>query len=164
MNNDYLPDDAARERYNTVQVQRLYFMRLMIASYILGVAIIAICLLVGIIGCWKRSPRIILATALIMLFAGNDTLWTLRGFSSVLGCIHGSMALRQLFGTPGSWCSTVLSRVGTGISIWQASLMKSLNCLDFKDGNTPQLWVVVHSGMGWYWIHIVRWHFHAIFV
>lgn len=68
-NNDYFPDDASRERYNSVQVQRLYFMRLLVVSYVLGIVIIALCLLVGIIGCWKRSPRIILATALIMLFA-----------------------------------------------------------------------------------------------
>lgn len=39
------------------------------ACYIIGVVIITICLLVGIIGCYKQSAKVTLATALFLFFA-----------------------------------------------------------------------------------------------
>ncbi len=65
---DYFPDDTTA--YNTDEITRLYLIRASVLFYILGLVAIGLCLIVGIIGCWRRSPRMILATALLMLFAG----------------------------------------------------------------------------------------------
>ncbi|KAI1732117.1 PMP-22/EMP/MP20/Claudin tight junction domain-containing protein [Ditylenchus destructor] len=68
-NPDYFPDAEQRDRYNAVQIQRLWFMRAEVVSYIAGVCIIALCLLCGIVGCYRRSAKMTLATALFLFFA-----------------------------------------------------------------------------------------------
>lgn len=45
-------------------------MRAEAACYFIGVVIIAICFLFAIIGCYKQSAKLTLATALFLFFAG----------------------------------------------------------------------------------------------
>jgi len=68
-NPDYLPDASSLERYNSVQTQRLWFMRSMVVVYVIGLCLCALSMLVGIFGCYKRSPNLILVTALILTLA-----------------------------------------------------------------------------------------------
>jgi len=68
-NPDYFPDSATKERYSALQIQRLWFMRATALSFLAGLVIIALCLLVGIVGCYKRSASITRATAIFLFFA-----------------------------------------------------------------------------------------------
>ncbi|KAI6177447.1 hypothetical protein M3Y97_00908100 [Aphelenchoides bicaudatus] len=66
---DFFPEEAAKARYNTVQTQRMYFMRGMVATYFAGFALGLISLIVGAIGCFKPSARMTLCTGFMLLFA-----------------------------------------------------------------------------------------------
>jgi len=68
-NPDYFPDTVSKERYNSLQTQRLWYMRASAVSYIAGLFVITLCLLVGIVGCYKRSASVTRATAIFLFFA-----------------------------------------------------------------------------------------------
>jgi len=69
VNPDYFPDGLVRERYNNLQMQRMWYMRASAVAYILGLVTITLCLLIGIVGCYKRSAKITRATAIFLFFA-----------------------------------------------------------------------------------------------
>jgi hypothetical protein len=46
-------------------------MRTTVAFYIIGLAFLFFCLFTGILGCWRRSPGLILSTGILLLFAGT---------------------------------------------------------------------------------------------
>jgi len=68
-NRDFFPEETAKARYNTVQWQRMYFMRALVATYFAGFALGLISLVVGAIGCFKPSSRMTLCTGFMLLFA-----------------------------------------------------------------------------------------------
>jgi hypothetical protein len=53
-------------------------MRAEVMCYFVGLIIITFCLLVGTIGCYKRSAKVTLATALFLFFAGGCSITTLN--------------------------------------------------------------------------------------
>ncbi|PAV64116.1 hypothetical protein WR25_01492 [Diploscapter pachys] len=68
-NQDYFPPSTKQENYTTAELQRLYLLRASVILYCLGILFVLICLIIGVFGCWKRSPKLILATSLMLLFA-----------------------------------------------------------------------------------------------
>ncbi|VDM39006.1 unnamed protein product [Toxocara canis] len=69
-NGDYHPSDIAYEKYSNLQLYRYYAMWGAALLYLLGLAVFAVCSIMGMIGCWRRSTKFVLATALFMLFSG----------------------------------------------------------------------------------------------
>jgi len=69
VNPDYFPEGAVRERYSSLQTQRLWYLRASVFFYLIGLIVIALCLLVGIVGCYKRSASVTRATAIFLFFA-----------------------------------------------------------------------------------------------
>ncbi|MFH4976273.1 hypothetical protein AB6A40_002982 [Gnathostoma spinigerum] len=68
-NKDYYPNDVDFDKYTTEQTYRYYGMWGTAILYVLGLTLILACSIFGMIGCWRRSTRFILTTALLMLFA-----------------------------------------------------------------------------------------------
>uniref|UniRef100_A0A0K0E0V9 MARVEL domain-containing protein n=1 Tax=Strongyloides stercoralis TaxID=6248 RepID=A0A0K0E0V9_STRER len=68
-NNDYFPDNIIRENFNDKQVERLYFMRTTVILYSIGLIFITFCFIIGFFGCWKRSTKYIMITAIMMIFS-----------------------------------------------------------------------------------------------
>jgi len=68
---DYqIPEDkAVIEQYGESQKTRMHLMRATVAFYIVGLGFLFFCLFTGITGCWRRSPGLILATGILLLFA-----------------------------------------------------------------------------------------------
>lgn len=62
-------DTTATERFNSDQQTRMHLMRTTVAFYIIGLAFLFFCLFTGILGCWRRSPGLILSTGILLLFA-----------------------------------------------------------------------------------------------
>ncbi|VDK43114.1 unnamed protein product [Anisakis simplex] len=84
-NSDYHPSDIAFEKYNSLQLYRYYAMWGAAVLYLLGLAVFAVCSVMGMIGCWRRSTKFVLATALFMLFsvmflAGSMACWHLVSY------------------------------------------------------------------------------------
>lgn len=73
-NGDYLPDIASIDN-NSVLTLRLWFMRSMLLMYLIGIFFCALSLLLGIVGCYKRSANLIAATG-VVLFLGVLSLFT----------------------------------------------------------------------------------------
>uniref|UniRef100_A0A915C9F0 Uncharacterized protein n=1 Tax=Parascaris univalens TaxID=6257 RepID=A0A915C9F0_PARUN len=79
-NGDYHPSDIAFEKYSRLQLYRYYSMWGAALLYLLGLTVFAACSVLGMIGCWRRSTKFVLATALFMLFsvmflAGSMACW-----------------------------------------------------------------------------------------
>lgn len=70
-NDDYHPSDVAYEKYDSLQTYRYYAMWGAAILYLLGLVVFVICSIFGMVGCWRRSTKIVLTTALLMLFSGN---------------------------------------------------------------------------------------------
>ncbi|VDK87654.1 unnamed protein product [Litomosoides sigmodontis] len=70
-NDDYHPSDAAYEKYDSLQIYRYYAMWGAAILYLLGLVVFIICSIFGMVGCWRRSTKIVLTTALLMLFSGD---------------------------------------------------------------------------------------------
>ncbi|VIO86387.1 Uncharacterized protein BM_BM4292 [Brugia malayi] len=84
-NDDYHPSDAAYEKYDSLQTYRYYAMWGAAILYLLGLVVFIICSVFGMIGCWRRSTKIVLTTALLMLFsvmflAGSMACWHLVNY------------------------------------------------------------------------------------
>lgn len=54
-------------------------MRTTVAFYIIGLAFLFFCLFTGILGCWRRSPGLILSTGILLLFAGTISVFECIG-------------------------------------------------------------------------------------
>jgi uncharacterized membrane protein len=67
LNEDYFPDDITRSRYNEAQTLRMWIMRLNIISYVVGVIILFVALIVSVFGCYKQSTRATMSTALLLI-------------------------------------------------------------------------------------------------
>ncbi|VDK64471.1 unnamed protein product [Onchocerca ochengi] len=84
-NDDYYPLDAAYEKYDSLQIYRYYAMWGAAILYLLGLVVFIICSIFGMVGCWRRSTKIVLTTALLMLFsvmflAGSMACWHLVNY------------------------------------------------------------------------------------
>uniref|UniRef100_A0A5S6Q0H9 Claudin n=1 Tax=Trichuris muris TaxID=70415 RepID=A0A5S6Q0H9_TRIMR len=68
---DYqIPEDAVVVRsYSYYQLIRMHMMRTCIGLYIVGLLVLAFCLLVGVRGCWRRNLSLIMMTGIMLLFA-----------------------------------------------------------------------------------------------
>jgi len=68
---DYqIPEDETITRnWSKDQRTRMHLMRTTVAFYIVGLFFLGLCLLTGIIGCWRRHAGLILATGILLLFA-----------------------------------------------------------------------------------------------
>ncbi|VDD87024.1 unnamed protein product [Enterobius vermicularis] len=84
-NRDYHPSDEVFEKFNSHQTYRYYAMWGAAILYLLGLATFLVCSIFGMIGCWRRSTKIVLTTALLMLFsvmflAGSMACWHLVNY------------------------------------------------------------------------------------
>ncbi|TMS37179.1 hypothetical protein L596_004160 [Steinernema carpocapsae] len=64
--NEYFPSEALRQNWGSTQTNGLHFLRGATISYAVGLVCIFFSLFVGIIGCWKRSTKLVSFTAVIM--------------------------------------------------------------------------------------------------
>lgn len=55
-------------------------MRAQVVSYGVGISMILVCLVVGIIGCYKRSAKYTCATAFVLTFAGKIRFFCIKNF------------------------------------------------------------------------------------
>ncbi|KAL7070260.1 hypothetical protein ACQ4LE_010232 [Meloidogyne hapla] len=66
---DLWPDSAQTQKYNGAQMQRLWMQRGMICLFIVGLCVCVLALGVGIVGCYRRSPKLVGWTAMMFLLS-----------------------------------------------------------------------------------------------
>lgn len=67
---NYHPSDAQFEKFSNIQSYHYYALWGAAILYLIGIGIFLFCSVLGMIGCWRRSTKTILTTALLMLFSG----------------------------------------------------------------------------------------------
>ncbi|KHJ99699.1 hypothetical protein OESDEN_00306 [Oesophagostomum dentatum] len=80
-NTDYFPAEAVQENYSSQQTQRLYFMRANVATYVLGLGVVVVCLAIAGIGCARQSRK-------AFMFTGVGLLLTVLLFAVSMACWH----------------------------------------------------------------------------
>ncbi|KAK6766380.1 hypothetical protein RB195_025968 [Necator americanus] len=80
-NTDYFPVEAVQENYSSQQTQRLYFMRANVATYVLGLGVVVVCLAIAGIGCARQSRK-------AFMFTGVGLLLTVLLFAVSMACWH----------------------------------------------------------------------------
>ncbi|CAB3399761.1 unnamed protein product [Caenorhabditis bovis] len=68
-NNEFNPPEAKREHYTNGEWYRLYAYRSSIICYAAGIVVVVLSLITGILGCWNRSRKLVITTAILLLIA-----------------------------------------------------------------------------------------------
>ncbi|CAI5456211.1 unnamed protein product [Caenorhabditis angaria] len=82
-NNEFNPPEAKKDHFSTPEWYRLYAYRSSIICYGAGIIVVVLSLITGILGCWNRSKKLIITTAVLLLIASLAMCLAMMGWHYV---------------------------------------------------------------------------------